>query len=287
MKLENATLNSMVFFSIWSCTVNTAEPPTTCNGFDFLCDRKLNEVAFAATHNSMSSAEDEWIAPNHLYAIVRQLDDGIRGLNLDTYMWQDQPFLCHGFCELGATPLTETLEEIKFFVDSNPQEIIIITLQSGLDGETTRSSFEQSGLLPYLYTHTQGQAWPTLRELIEQGTPLVLFSNSDGNTFPGYHSQWEHWLDNPYSAKEIEDFSCEVDRGEPETASLFNVNHFLTNPIALEQLANEANQNPVLPNHVFDCWEKTSRFPNQVLVDFYSIGELFDVVEELNHQFPQ
>jgi hypothetical protein len=235
----------------------------------------------------MSSAEDEWIAPNHLFAIPKQLEDGIRSLNLDTYLWEDEAYLCHGFCELGATPLVDTLEQIKLFLDNNPSEVLIITFQSALDASRTQESFEQTELIPYLYEHHQGDSWPTLRELSEWGTQLVVFSNAEGDSFPGYHSQWEHWLDNPYSAKEVDDFSCEIDRGDPATATLFNVNHFLTNPIALEQLAEEGNQNPYLKDHVFDCWQYTNRFPNQVLVDFYSIGELFDVVEELHHQFQQ
>jgi hypothetical protein len=61
-------------------------PAPACNGFAELCDKALDEVAFAATHNSMSAAEDpEWIAPNQHSGITRQLDDGIRALLIDTH----------------------------------------------------------------------------------------------------------------------------------------------------------------------------------------------------------
>jgi hypothetical protein len=63
-----------------------AATPSTCNGFAALCDRPLNDVALAATHNSMASVT----IPTFLFGqqdgtIADQLDFGIRGLLIDTY----------------------------------------------------------------------------------------------------------------------------------------------------------------------------------------------------------
>ncbi len=63
-----------------------ATTPTTCNGFAALCDRPLNDVALAATHNSMASVT----IPTFLFGqqdgtIADQLDFGIHGLLIDTY----------------------------------------------------------------------------------------------------------------------------------------------------------------------------------------------------------
>ncbi len=63
-----------------------APPIERCNGHAALCDRTLDEVAFAATHNSMGAASD----PNFLFAqqeqgIATQLSDGIHGLLIDTH----------------------------------------------------------------------------------------------------------------------------------------------------------------------------------------------------------
>jgi hypothetical protein len=52
---------------------------TTCNGYAALCDRRLNEVVFAGTHNSMSAADTPgWYIPNQNHDVARQLADGIR-----------------------------------------------------------------------------------------------------------------------------------------------------------------------------------------------------------------
>jgi hypothetical protein len=60
--------------------------PTTCNGFRALCSRPLNDVALAATHNSMASVT----IPSFHFGqqdgtIADQLNEGIRGLLIDTY----------------------------------------------------------------------------------------------------------------------------------------------------------------------------------------------------------
>jgi hypothetical protein len=59
---------------------------TTCNGRAELCDRPLNDVVFAGTHNAMSAPT----YPGYLFAqqekgLTGQLDDGVRALLIDTH----------------------------------------------------------------------------------------------------------------------------------------------------------------------------------------------------------
>ena len=59
---------------------------TTCNGSDALCDRPLNDVALAATHNSMASVTiPTWLFGQQDGTIADQLDFGIHGLLIDSY----------------------------------------------------------------------------------------------------------------------------------------------------------------------------------------------------------
>ena len=61
-------------------------PPSACNGYAELCSKRLDQLTVAATHNSMSAADEPgWFLPNQRYGIERQLDDGIRGLLIDTH----------------------------------------------------------------------------------------------------------------------------------------------------------------------------------------------------------
>ncbi len=61
-------------------------PIDACNGSPNLCDRRLNEVAFATTHNSMAAADiSEWMFPNQERGIRGQLEDGVRGFLIDIH----------------------------------------------------------------------------------------------------------------------------------------------------------------------------------------------------------
>ena len=63
-----------------------AATPLTCNGFVALCSRPLNDVALAATHNSMASVTlPNWLFGQQDGTISDQLDQGIHGLLIDTY----------------------------------------------------------------------------------------------------------------------------------------------------------------------------------------------------------
>ena len=57
-----------------------------CNSSREFCDRTLDEVTLAATHNSMSAAgQTDYLFPQQDAPIPDQLDDGIRGLFIDAH----------------------------------------------------------------------------------------------------------------------------------------------------------------------------------------------------------
>ncbi len=61
-------------------------PEDACNGHPELCDRRLNEVCFATTHNSMAAADiADWMFPNQEKGIRTQLEDGVRGFLIDVH----------------------------------------------------------------------------------------------------------------------------------------------------------------------------------------------------------
>lgn len=66
-------------------TTTAAPAVTTCNGHAELCDRSFDEVALAATHNSMSAPQPGWFSSQQDRPISDQLDDGVRGLLIDTH----------------------------------------------------------------------------------------------------------------------------------------------------------------------------------------------------------
>jgi len=66
--------------------VASTDDPQACNGHVELCDRKFNDVAFPASHNSMSAADEAgWFLAEQPTSMVNSLDDGIRVFLIDTW----------------------------------------------------------------------------------------------------------------------------------------------------------------------------------------------------------
>ena len=60
-----------------------------CNGSLELCDRPLDEVAFAATHNAMSAVTNKnWLFGQQDAGFPEQLDEGVRSLLIDAHYGQ-------------------------------------------------------------------------------------------------------------------------------------------------------------------------------------------------------
>lgn len=256
-------------------------PPKFCNGHEALCDRPFNEVALPSTHNSMSNFDEGWGAANQQHGLVKQLEDGIRGMLLDTYEWEGGLHFCHGACELGNTPLVAGLKSIKSFMDEHPHEVLAFIVEDHITPEQTAQAFKESGLLAYVYTHTQGTPWPTLREMLLSQKRLVVSAESGGPPPDWYHHAWDLIWDTPYSFKTVDEFSCALNRGSQDN-DLFLLNHWLGNPLPTEKLAAAANAYDVLSARAKQCAQEGGQLPNFVAVDFYSIGDLFQVVNELN-----
>jgi hypothetical protein len=63
---------------------------TVCNGHAELCDRRFDDVAYVASHNSMSVArEPGWYLAEQVDPIPLQLDQGVRALLVD--VWSGRP----------------------------------------------------------------------------------------------------------------------------------------------------------------------------------------------------
>jgi hypothetical protein len=75
----------------WWLARATSEPTdreavTACNGSAALCDRRLDQVVFATSHNAMGGADvPGWMFPNQDAGIGKQLADGVRGLLIDAH----------------------------------------------------------------------------------------------------------------------------------------------------------------------------------------------------------
>jgi len=261
-----------------------------CNGAQALCDRRYDAVSYPTTHNAMSNAEEGWLVPNQTFAVARQLDDGVRGLMLDTWYFAGAAVLCHGGdvfpCDRsGMKPLADGLAEIKAFLDRRPSEVVSIIFESYISEADTLAAFMASGLLGYTHVQAMADPWPTLRELIAADTRLVVFTDRSSSVLPWHHYVWDYAWETHYSFENPEDFSCAINRGSMANR-LFILNHFLTRFFGSPQLAEMVNYDPLFIDRAEQCQAESGRLPNFVTVDHYNIGDVFSVVDQLNGLAP-
>lgn len=84
--LRTFTIIGLAVTALWTTPVAASgSSPRRCNGSARLCNVQLGAVAFATTHNSMSSRADGFRGPNQGRTIPEQLQHGIRGFQIDAY----------------------------------------------------------------------------------------------------------------------------------------------------------------------------------------------------------
>jgi hypothetical protein len=267
-----------------------------CNGRHDLCSRSYDQVRYATAHNAMSNATNGWGGPNQNLDVPAQLTAGVRGLMLDTYragdlstfgqiqvpgVDPDSSYLCHSVCAIGKQPLVDGLIEIRRFLDVNPGAIVTLIIESYLNHELTADAFNAAGLTPYTYQHPGG-AWPTLGQMVDAGTRLIVLQDVAVNpSYPWMMNVWTHAFETHFSNAVPGDFSCAHNRGVPSN-DLFILNHFLTNVFGSPALAEQVNYNPLLLDRANECEALHATPANFVTVDFVDIGDTLSTIETLN-----
>jgi hypothetical protein len=117
---------------------------TACNGYDALCDVPFDEVVIPASHNSMSIADGTWFLAENPKDMVESLDDGIRGLLVDT--WYGQPT-----ADGGAITAPESLAGAEAELTATYGKGVVASIQRTID--RVRRSKPSGPTEPY-FCHT-------------------------------------------------------------------------------------------------------------------------------------
>jgi hypothetical protein len=316
-----------------------AAPITACNGHAALCDKRFDQVVLPATHNAMSAPLRGWFSAEQDRSIGGQLEDGIRGLLLDTHYADnlghgrvrtyfpnkqslgliknqdgvsEQSFeaalrirerigfrgtgkrgmyLCHTFCELGATPLATGLGDVHDFLVTHPADIVVIVNQDYVTPSDFVGAIDKAGLASYAFTPPSGADWPTLGEMIAADHRLVVLAENHAGAAPWYQPVYERLTqETPFdfprasllTAKAYRAASCRPNRGT-SSAPLFLINHWVsTDPAPRPSDATRVNAYAPLLARARACESIRHRVPNLLAVNFYKEGDVFRVVDTLN-----
>jgi hypothetical protein len=200
-------------------------------------------------------------------------------------------YLCHTFCELGATTLSSVLDDIHDFLVSHPDDVLVVINQDYVTPEDYVGAVEKAGLADLTYRGSVDGDWLTLREMIDRNQRLVLLAENHAGAAPWYHLAYKTVTEEtPYHFSKVAQLtdsdelpaSCKPNRG-PERAPIFLINHWIsTDPIPLPSQASVVNAYDPLLARARECQKLRDHLPNLLAVNFYLRGDVFKVVDTLN-----
>ncbi|CAE8602085.1 unnamed protein product [Polarella glacialis] len=229
---------------------------TCCNLQQSSCSKTVDQVAFATSHNTMSSADLGWAVPNNFFNLTLALGSGVRGLMMDVhYFYPDNAttsdktrptavYLCHGKCSIGRSMLKDSLTDLRQFLDSHPREVVVMILEQYVATASVVADIDAAGLTSYLgysrHNLNGSTAWPTLQELISRNQSLLLFSDQrqsythglpeqnlgssyqQSESITWWHYVWDHMSETKYEYKNAAEISgdCMLNRGSVAVESL-------------------------------------------------------------------
>ncbi len=198
------------------------------------------------------------------------------------------PYLCHVVCELGSLDLVKTLRVFKGFLDSRPDEFLILFIEDQVSPKDTERAFERSGILRYAYAHERDQPFPTLRELIESDRRLLVMAETDNGhgSVPWYHAGFELTQETPFTFNSPGQlgnagFSCAPNRGKG-SSPLFQLNHWIEDLPRSPKTAATVNKFGFLEGRARECQRRRGLLPNILAVDFHDRGDVVEVARVLN-----
>jgi hypothetical protein len=201
-------------------------------------------------------------------------------------------YLCHTFCELGATPLADVLSDIHDFLVTHPNAVLVIINQDYVTPADFVKAIGDAGLTQYVFKDFDKNPWPTLQQMIDSNQRLVLLAENHAGAAPWYRLAYKDLVEEtPYDFRNNTALltdpaklaaSCRPNRG-PKNAPLFLINHWMsTDPVPLPSQAATVNAYGPLLARARECEKIRHHMPNLLAVNFYKEGALFRVVDTLN-----
>jgi hypothetical protein len=205
-------------------------------------------------------------------------------------------YLCHGFCELAATPLETVLAQIHDFLVAHPEQVRVVINEDYVAPRDFVRAVDRAGLGTMAFTRLRSGRWPTLRQMIAAGHRIVFLGEHHAGAAPWYRPAYRSLTEEtPYAfgrASALTDpaalaASCRANRGPRRGAPLFLLNHRVsTDPVPLPANAAKVNARGPLLRRLRTCERVRHHIPNLAAVNFHREGDVFGAVDALHGVTP-
>ena len=286
--------------------------------------KKYNEVTFLAAHNAHCNKEDGWTYSQQSFTITKLLENyGVRALELDVYVRNNELLMCHGILGCGKT-FESALIEINSFLDNNPEAIVTIFIESEKGWDPTRSTntlfentYRSSGVFDKIFwpnfdpntpvdrDKTYGvnrgnnttYVWPTLQTMINDNRRLLIFQDK----FFGENSiqsinpfTWRYVEENDFSDQDhwyLLSYGC--NEREQSLLPKYNIFSSIKRPILrLNHFPKfsgltfyyRANRLGRLMERSKDCASEFGLVPNFIMIDYVETGGGLELVNLINKE---
>ncbi|XP_077211515.1 PLC-like phosphodiesterases superfamily protein [Tasmannia lanceolata] len=279
----------------------TTQPTSIVKGLPF------NKYSWLVTHNAFSIVDAPSLTGvprvtfyNQEDSVTNQLRNGVRGLMLDMYDFEDDIWLCHslgGKCYnfTAFVPAINTLKEVEAFLTENPSEIVTIIIEDYVHKPKGLTKlFTDADLLKFWFPLSQmpvnGRDWPTVTDMVANNHRLLVFtSDASKEADEGIAYQWGHMVENDSGDGGVVQGSCpnrkESQPLQSRTAALFLQNYFPTFPTESEACKEHSIG---LMELIDTCYKAAgNKMPNFLAVNFYMRsdgGGVFDAIDRMNGQ---
>ncbi|GIT75233.1 MAG: hypothetical protein Ct9H300mP30_2950 [Methanobacteriota archaeon] len=100
-------------------------------------------------------------------------------------------------------------------MNNSSGDVVSLLLENYVPGEHLEVLFNQTGILDRVFVHQPGQPWPSIGDMVLNGTDLVVYWDyQHDERYPWLHHAWTHSWDTPYGEQEQSEMSCRIGRGD-------------------------------------------------------------------------
>ena len=253
----------IVILVFWLCSVLTSNVKASGDTNSKLYD----ETIFVISNFSGVDAN-----LNETRTVQELLDQNIGGFRFYLEWEKQQNQLRIKKADGTSISFRQTMQEIKKFMDGNPDKILTLFLDFSANINELGDIFQELGINQYLYTYDAKEGWLPIKTMVEENKRLVVFSMQEHRNSPDWlHYVWNHAVEPYFSIWEAPAFKGEFLKGDPKNSLLiYNDYNFPKKSDSANNFKYDTSQNPYLIEHIKNTWSATGKVPNFIMLDRYA-----------------